>query len=202
MEKRFIGTTTLLTSLLLVATLCSCGTKNSVSGVNPSIGITPTVDSYTETDLVPTGERLSYTIAESTYAGRQKLHKLSKQEAEQLALTEAADAWNCDRVLDPRFTTQTKGSRVLSVTVSGRPAVHRMKSQNVVQTGAPEHQQIAVQPQTDIQGRMVYHEVESGETLIKIAKTYKVSISDIVKWNSLSTTTLKPGMKLKIHFNN
>lgn len=42
------------------------------------------------------------------------------------------------------------------------------------------------------------HEVKKGEGLWDIARQYKVTIEDIVKWNNLSDTKIKVGDKLKI----
>ncbi|MCQ2105641.1 MAG: LysM peptidoglycan-binding domain-containing protein [Fibrobacter sp.] len=42
------------------------------------------------------------------------------------------------------------------------------------------------------------HEVKKGEGLWDIARQYKVTIEDIVKWNNLSDTKIKIGDKLKI----
>lgn len=44
----------------------------------------------------------------------------------------------------------------------------------------------------------VLHEVQKGEGLWDIARQYKVTIEDIVKWNGLSDTKIKAGDKLKI----
>lgn len=43
------------------------------------------------------------------------------------------------------------------------------------------------------------HKVAGGETLQKIASRYRVTVSDIKKWNGLKSTKLKRGQKIKIH---
>lgn len=43
-----------------------------------------------------------------------------------------------------------------------------------------------------------YHTVQNGETITDIAKRYGVTVKDIVRWNSLMTMTITPGMKLKV----
>jgi len=43
-----------------------------------------------------------------------------------------------------------------------------------------------------------YHVVEKGESLWDIARRYKVSITEIVKWNGLQDTKVKVGDRLKI----
>ena len=44
----------------------------------------------------------------------------------------------------------------------------------------------------------IYHTVKQGETITKIANQYNVTVKDLVRWNNLSTMTLRPGTKLKI----
>lgn len=45
---------------------------------------------------------------------------------------------------------------------------------------------------------LFFHEVKKGETLADIAKTYGVSVGDIIRWNGLSSTDIAPGTKLKV----
>jgi membrane-bound lytic murein transglycosylase D len=47
-------------------------------------------------------------------------------------------------------------------------------------------------------GSSFYHTVRSGETLGGIANRYGTSVSNIKSWNSLSSSTIYPGQKLKI----
>lgn len=42
------------------------------------------------------------------------------------------------------------------------------------------------------------HVVKSGESLSRIAKKYKVSVSDLEKWNNVTAKTLKAGQELQI----
>ncbi len=52
---------------------------------------------------------------------------------------------------------------------------------------------------TQSEDSMIFlHEVQEGETLSNIATSYKVSISDIIKWNNLKSNTIEKGLKLKI----
>lgn len=43
-----------------------------------------------------------------------------------------------------------------------------------------------------------YHHVRSGETLSRIAGKYRVSVSNIRKWNSLSSNTIRAGQRLVV----
>lgn len=45
------------------------------------------------------------------------------------------------------------------------------------------------------------HTIKSGETIGQIAETYKVSISDIKKWNGLKSNKILAGQKLKVYSN-
>lgn len=192
MKPNFFRTWMAAATVLVALNLCSCP-STSVGGTNADLGLRPTVDAFTELDLVPAGERISYTIDGNSSEGRQKLRKLNQREAELLAQNEAADMYRCDRLIDPRFIVRWKGKRIEAITVSGRPGVYRIKGNQSVTAEQPLQE-------TAAQGRMIYHEVREGETLKQVAKAYNVSISNIVKWNSLSSSTLTPGMKLKIHF--
>ena len=44
----------------------------------------------------------------------------------------------------------------------------------------------------------VVHTVKKGEGLWDIARQYKVTIEEIVRWNGLNDTKVKPGDRLKI----
>ena len=47
--------------------------------------------------------------------------------------------------------------------------------------------------------RTVRHTVRRGDTLSQIARVYQVSVTQIVAWNGIATsTTLRPGQKLSI----
>ncbi|WP_457641217.1 LysM peptidoglycan-binding domain-containing protein [Persephonella sp.] len=46
--------------------------------------------------------------------------------------------------------------------------------------------------------KYIYHRVKSGDTLLKIAKKYGVSVSQIKKWNKLSSNIIVVGQKLTI----
>ena len=67
------------------------------------MGVDARGHSYNSYDLVPVGDRITYTIDISTPEGKQKLYKLSLDEAQRLAETEACRKYNCDRLIDPRF---------------------------------------------------------------------------------------------------
>jgi membrane-bound lytic murein transglycosylase D len=43
------------------------------------------------------------------------------------------------------------------------------------------------------------HVVKSGETLGKIAQKYKCTVTDLKKWNKLTSNTIKVGQKLKVY---
>ncbi|MDR1527065.1 MAG: LysM peptidoglycan-binding domain-containing protein [Dysgonamonadaceae bacterium] len=51
---------------------------------------------------------------------------------------------------------------------------------------------------TSAMGNGIVYTVKSGDTLWDIAQSYGVSDKEIMKWNNLSKTGIRPGMKLKI----
>lgn len=46
---------------------------------------------------------------------------------------------------------------------------------------------------------MFYHEVKTGEQLSDIARQYNVTMGDIIKWNKLSSNSVKAGDKILIY---
>ena len=76
---------------------CSCGsTRSGAGGYDTGMGVDARGRSYNSYDLVPIGDRITYTIDISTPEGKQKLYKLSLAEAQRLAETEACRKYNCD----------------------------------------------------------------------------------------------------------
>lgn len=122
----------LLIILAAIITLgaSSCGsTRAGAGGYATGMGVDARGTSYNSYDLVPVGDRITYTIDISTPEGRQKLKGISLEEAQRLAETEASRKFNCDRLIDPRFDYLKKGKRILRITVDGRPGNYRTREQ-------------------------------------------------------------------------
>lgn len=123
MKKNFFLLALAATTIL---TISSCGsTRVGAGGYATGMGVDARGHSYNSYDLVPVGDRITYTIDISTPEGQQKLHGLSLAEAQRLAETEASRKFNCDRLIDPRFDYLKKGKRILRITVDGRPGNYR-----------------------------------------------------------------------------
>ena len=126
MKKEFL----LITCLLVVTlTIVSCGTLSGAGGYDTGIGVNLSDKSYISYDLVPVGDRITYTIDISTPEGKQKLHKISLSDAKRLAEVEASRKYNCDRLIDPRFDYLKKGKRILRITVDGRPGNYKSRGE-------------------------------------------------------------------------
>lgn len=125
MNKRKYEFTSLVVMTLL--SLFSCKTYTGAGGYDTGKGVNLRDDSYISYNLVPTGDRITYTIDISTPEGKQKLHKLSLSEAKKLAEVEASRKYNCDRLIDPRFDYLKKGKRILRITVDGRPGNYKSR---------------------------------------------------------------------------
>lgn len=110
-----------------VLAICSCGVTSGAGGSGTGIGVYATGRSDNYYNLVPVGNRITYTIDISTPEGKQKLHKISLLEAQQLAETEASRKYNCDRLIDPRFDFLKKGKRILRITIDGRPGIYKAR---------------------------------------------------------------------------
>lgn len=113
-------------SVFVLLLLTSCLTIGSGGAESGAYGRT-SIDSDNRYELVPTGDRISYTIDISTKSGKQKLYGKSLSEAKKLAETEAIRKYNCDRLIDPRFDYLKKGGKILRITVDGRPGVYKSR---------------------------------------------------------------------------
>lgn len=112
----------------IIMSISSCGsTRVGAGGYSTNMGVDARGTSYNSYDLVPVGDRITYTIDISTPEGKQKLYKLSLVEAQRLAETEASRKYNCDRLIDPRFDYLKRGKRILRITVDGRPGNYKTR---------------------------------------------------------------------------
>ena len=111
-----------------ILAITSCGsTRAGAGGYDTGMGVYATGRSTNNYDLVPVGDRITYTIDISTPEGKQKLQGLSLSEAQRLAETEASRKYNCDRLIDPHFDYLKKGKRILRITVDGRPGNYKTR---------------------------------------------------------------------------
>lgn len=111
----------------MIMLITCCRTYSGAGGVDTGVGVYATGRSNNFYDLVPVGDRITYTIDISTPEGSQKLYKLSLSEAKKLAETEASRKFNCDRLIDPRFDYLKRGKRILRITVDGRPGNYQSR---------------------------------------------------------------------------
>ena len=51
----------------------------------------------------------------------------------------------------------------------------------------------------DGRGTLKYHKIRNGETLGSIARKYRVSVKQIMRWNNMRNTNIRAGRKLKIY---
>lgn len=118
----------IITIAAAISVVSSCTTTYSgAGGTATGVGVDARGLSYNSYDLIPIGDRITYTIDISTPEGRQKLQGISLTEAKQLAETEASRKYNCDRLIDPRFDFLKRGKRVLRITVDGRPGNYQTR---------------------------------------------------------------------------
>lgn len=116
----------ILFAVMALSSFTSCLTVGS-GGTDTGVGVSAGGSSRNVYDLVPIGDRLTYTIDISTKSGKQKLYKKSLSEAKRLAETEAIRKYNCDRLIDPHFDYLKKGGKILRITVDGRPGVYKSR---------------------------------------------------------------------------
>lgn len=127
MKERFL---LLFCTALTIISMSSCSSsRTGAGGYDTGMGIHLQDRSYISYDLIPVGDRITYTIDISTPEGKQKLNKLSLSEAQRLAEVEASRKFNCDRLIDPRFDYLKKGKRILRITVDGRPGNYKIRKE-------------------------------------------------------------------------
>ena len=120
---------TIALAVITTIVITSCGSARAgAGGYDTGMGVNLRDRSYISYDLVPVGDRITYTIDISTPEGMQKLQGLKLDEAKRLAETEASRKYNCDRLIDPRFDYLKRGKRILRITVDGRPGNYRSRT--------------------------------------------------------------------------
>lgn len=124
MKNRIITMAFMAASVL---TISSCGVLAGAGGTDTGVSVHSSGYSVNDYDLIPVGDRISYTIDISTPEGKLKLHKISLKNAKELAETEASHEYNCDRLIDPRYDYLKKGKRILRITVYGRPGIYKVQ---------------------------------------------------------------------------
>ena len=116
-----------LAALVTTITSSCSSTRSYAFGADTGMGVYSTGRSDNSYDLVPVGDRITYTIDISTPEGKQKLQGLTAEQAQRLAETEACRKYNCDLLIQPRPDILMRGKRILRITVDGRPANYRTK---------------------------------------------------------------------------
>lgn len=102
--------------------------------------------------------------------------------------------------------TLSQIARKYHVSVSQLKKWNNLKSDNlsigqkltVYSSGAPMAQAGNTKP-VERSTTQTIHTVKSGETLGKIAAKYKCSVTDLKRWNNLTSNTIKVGQKLKVY---
>jgi len=122
--KHIIITLVLVAITTLIVSSC---VSTRAGGYDAGMGVQLRDRSYISYDLVPVGDRITYTIDISTPEGKQKLQNISLDDAKRLAETEASRKYNCDRLIDPRFDYLARGKRILRITVDGRPGNYKTR---------------------------------------------------------------------------
>lgn len=124
MKNRIVTMAFMAASVLVIS---SCGVFAGAGGTDTGVSVHSRGYSVNDYDLIPIGDRISYTIDISTPEGKLKLHKISLKNAKELAETEASHEYNCDRLIDPRYDYLKKGKRILRITVYGRPGIYKVQ---------------------------------------------------------------------------
>lgn len=124
--KRTFFVLALAAATSIIVSSCS-NIYSGAGGTNTGMSVYATGRSANDYDLVPIGDRITYTIDISTPEGQQKLKGISLEGAKNLAEVEASRKYNCDRLIDPRFDYLKKKKRILRITVDGRPGNYKTR---------------------------------------------------------------------------
>ena len=106
----------------LAACLSSCRSSRSSGNVNGNnaISIGTSVIGENHYKIIVGEER----IAPYTINNRKQLKRLSLQEAKDKVLQEAVIARNCATIVEPNYSYEMKGKKVIRITVVGYPGYY------------------------------------------------------------------------------
>ena len=104
---------------VLIASLSSCRSSGNVSG-NNAISIGTSVVGENRYKIIVGEER----IVPYTINNRKQLKRLNLQEAKDKVLQEAVIARNCATIVEPNYSYEMKGKRIVRITVVGYPGYY------------------------------------------------------------------------------
>ena len=105
--------------MVLTVCLSSCRSSKNVSG-NNAINIGTRVVGENSYKIIVGEER----IAPYTINNRKQLKRLSLQEAKDKVLQEAVIARNCATIVEPNYSYDMKGKKIIRITVVGYPGYY------------------------------------------------------------------------------
>lgn len=114
--KHFVS---IVSMAALVICLSSCRSSGNVSG-NNAISIGTSVVGENHYKIIVGEER----IAPYTINNRKQLKRLSLQEAKDKVLQEAVIARNCATIVEPNYSYDMKGKKIVRITVVGYPGYY------------------------------------------------------------------------------
>ncbi len=103
----------------LLCCLSSCRSSGNVSG-NNAISIGTSVVGENHYKIIVGEER----IAPYTINDRKQLKRLTLQEAKDKVLQEAVIARNCATIVEPNYSYEMKGKKIVRITVVGYPGYY------------------------------------------------------------------------------
>ena len=106
-------------TMTLVVSLSSCRSSKNVS-CNNAINIGTRVIGENSYKIIVGEER----IAPYTINNRKQLKRLSLQEAKDKVLQEAVIARNCATIVEPNYSYDMKGKKIVRITVVGYPGYY------------------------------------------------------------------------------
>lgn len=119
---------TLLLSIAMLS-LFSCGSSSrAIEEIDP----TPDIDISTFAEIHILERVVSYTIDVTTREGKAILKNCDKKTAKEQVFAGACLEHQCALIFNPKYRIVPKGDKIVSITVTGQPAIYRNKKSETV----------------------------------------------------------------------
>lgn len=83
--------------------------------------------------------------------------------------------------------------------IANEDSIYNYKKEEFFPRSNIEKMLKAAKANDDGRGTLKYHKIRSGETLGSIARKYRVTVKQIMRWNNMHNTKIRAGKRLKIY---
>ncbi len=176
--------------------------KDSISNDNIEEALAETVKttknvSRTKYHTVKRGDNLS-DIADKYNVAMAEVKKWNKLKGSNLQAGKKLKIITEERITVIQKVKKPKENTLVASNETSVASVEKPAPKKEVVKAIKETQSVAIAAITEKPEVVAEHVVESGETLISIAKKHRLYVADLKKWNNLKDSNVKLGDKLKI----